>query len=78
MADFLTDICNECGRDIEDADEQRAANSTFCTECDRHIVPAPGSPLRTWYDDDLPNMAAEMKADWLRSKFHLVTEGARS
>lgn len=74
MTSIPTDICPECGRDVLDADDFRDANRTFCIECDRYIVPAPGSPLQAWVND-LPRIGADMKADWHRSKFHLVTEG---
>ncbi len=61
--------CPTCGRCYADPED---AGAYYCIDCARPINPLPGTPLQAEIDG-LPEVAADMRADWQRSKFRVIS-----
>ncbi|WP_438494143.1 hypothetical protein [Streptomyces asiaticus] len=66
---LVGDHCPTCGHHVDDPEE---AGAYYCWDCDRYINPLPGSALQAELDHTIET-APQIKADWCRAQFRLIT-----
>lgn len=73
---LVSDRCPTCGRRTADPDDTIENGAWYCGNCDMYRIPAPGSDLdretRTIYSF-VAFTAPDVKADWRRSQFRVIT-----